>query len=54
MATPIKATPILYGSSSKKFNKELLLEQNIKASSQERERIANIVKRVLSKNNKPQ
>lgn len=49
MATPIKETPILYGSSSKKFNKTLVAEQNIKVSPQEWERIENIVRRVLTK-----
>lgn len=49
MATPIKPTPILYGSSSKKFNEELTSGQNQKASSAERERIASLVNKVLAK-----
>jgi len=49
MATPIKETPILYGSSSKKFNRILVSEQNDKVSSQEKERIEDLVRRVLSK-----
>lgn len=50
MATTIKGLPILYGSSSKRFNKILLSEQDMKVSPQERERIFNLVKRVLEKN----
>lgn len=48
MATPIKETPILYGSSSKKFNKILVSEQDNKVSPKEKERIENLVRKVLS------
>jgi len=44
MATPIKETPILYGSSSKKFNKMLMSEQNDKVSALEKERIEALVR----------
>ncbi|MFF5380912.1 hypothetical protein [Pedobacter suwonensis] len=49
MATPIKPTPILYGSSSQKFNRELTSGQDVKASASERERISSIVSKVLDK-----
>ncbi len=50
MATPIKSTPILFGSSSKKFNAELVSGREKKASSDERERVKNLVHQVIAKN----
>lgn len=52
MASPIKPTPILYGSSSRKFNVELLSGQGNKASNEERERISNLVNKILAKKEK--
>ncbi|SDE84039.1 hypothetical protein SAMN05216464_1105 [Mucilaginibacter pineti] len=49
MATPIKATPILSGSSSRKFNQVLVSEQTQKVSTQERQRIQSLVEKVLTK-----
>jgi hypothetical protein len=49
MATPIKATPILYGTSSTKFNKILASERNVKVSAEEKQRIENLVQKVLNK-----
>ena len=46
----MKATPILYGSSSKKFNSELVSSKGVKASNEERERILNLVHQVIAKN----
>ncbi len=50
MATPIKPTPILYGSSSRKFNRELLSGQGEKAPVFERQRVQTLVSKVLAKN----
>lgn len=52
MATPIKPTPILYGTSSKRFNEELASGRGQKASAAERERINNLVNKVLTKSTK--
>jgi len=52
MATPIKPTPILYGSFSKDFNEELMSGKKQKASGSERERIENLVNKVLDKSAK--
>jgi len=49
MATPIKATPMLSGKSSRKFNETLRAEQNSKVSDREWQRMQDIVRRVLSK-----
>lgn len=51
MANPIKHTPFLYGSASKRFNRILTSEKNEKASIEEKERIADVVRRVLAKKN---
>lgn len=49
MATPIKATPMLSGSSSKKFNRILMSEKDVKASPEEKHRISSLVHKILSK-----
>lgn len=51
MATPITPTPILYGASSERFNKMLLSEQDDRVSDEERNRIVELVKKVLSNSN---
>jgi hypothetical protein len=49
MATPIKPTPFLTGSSSKKFNRILLAEKDVKVPLEEKHRIQNLVQQVLNK-----
>jgi hypothetical protein len=49
MATPIKITPILKNESSRRFNRLLIAEKDVKVSSADKGRIENLVKKVLSK-----
>lgn len=52
MATPIKITPVLKGESSKRFNKELVAQQDQKISSEEKKRIETLVSKVLANSNR--
>ncbi len=52
MARPIKATPVLSGNASKRFNSLLASNKNNRASDVEKKRIENVVSRVLSKKNR--
>ncbi|MEX8547277.1 MAG: hypothetical protein V5804_06720 [Mucilaginibacter sp.] len=49
MATPIKATPVLSGNASKRFNALLASKKNNRTSPEEKQRIKNLVEKVLSK-----
>jgi hypothetical protein len=49
MATPIKATPVLRGNSSKRFNSLLQSNENIRVSPEEKNKIFSLVDKVLSK-----
>ena len=50
MAKPIKATPVLHGDSSKRFNAVLESQQHIRVSEKEKSQIFSLVERVLAKN----
>jgi len=49
MATPIKPTPVLKGKSSKRFHQDVEKNLSNKVSKEDRERILQTVKKVLSK-----
>lgn len=50
MATVLKATPILKGKDSKRFNSILSANENNKISKAKRDRIFALVKNVMAKN----
>ena len=49
MATPIKPTPVLKGKSSKRFHQDVEKNLSNKLSKEEREKILQNVKKILSK-----
>ena len=49
MATPIKATPVLQGNASKRFNALLQAQENTRVSPEEKKKIYSLVEKVLSK-----
>lgn len=49
MATPIKATPVLSGNSSKRFNSLLESQKNVRVSPEEKDKIFSLVDKILSK-----
>jgi hypothetical protein len=49
MATPIKATPVLKGNSSKRFNSLIQSNQHIRVSTEEKTKITSLVDMILSK-----
>ena len=53
MATPIKITPSLKNESSQRFNEMLVAQQNQKVSIEEKQRIENLVSKVLAKSKLP-
>jgi len=49
MATPIKATPVLQGEASKRFNSLLHANEHIRVSPEEKKKMQSLVEKVLSK-----
>jgi hypothetical protein len=49
MATPIKATPVLQGNSSKRFNLLLQSKTHVRVSPEEKNKIFSLVEKVLTK-----
>jgi len=49
MATPIKATPVLHGKSSKRFNSLLKSKEHIRVSPEEKSKIFSLVDKILTK-----
>jgi hypothetical protein len=47
MATPIKITPVLKGESSRRFNEKLNAQKSQKVTSEEKQRIKNLVAKVI-------
>jgi hypothetical protein len=52
MATPIKITPVLKGESSRRFNEKLNAQKNEKISSEEKQKIKDLVFKVISNSKK--
>lgn len=49
MATAIEHTPVLKGKSSKRFNEQLSADENNKVSPTEKQRITQLVEKILKK-----